>query len=139
MTARRSGERGFSVIEALVAVAILGFALASLLGWRTSLLRQHERLQSVETDITAKRNALAVLTEVNPMAAPEGRLDISPGVALTWRATPLTPVRRSAAYPAGDGDHDVALYRMDVTLVRAGGAPIRFSIERVGWSEAGEP
>jgi prepilin-type N-terminal cleavage/methylation domain-containing protein len=136
---RRRGERGLSLIEALAAIAILGIAMSSLMAWRSALLRQHARISEAEAIATARTNALSLLSDVNPMATPEGTLDVSPGVRVSWTATPLTPSHRSVAYPAGEGAFRVALYRVDALVERPPMAPLAFSLERLGWASLDGP
>ncbi|MDX2233491.1 MAG: hypothetical protein NW200_03250 [Hyphomonadaceae bacterium] len=131
---RRGRHNGFSALEAVIAVIILGLALSALLSWRMDLARRQDRVSALQGDATAQRNALLVLREINPMATPEGVLDLSAQTRVTWRATAVTDRARSMAYPAGDGAFDVALYRIDATVNRAGEAPIGFSFERLGWT-----
>lgn len=127
-------QRGFSVLEALVAVAILGLAFSSLLAFRQTLLRQTQKVEALERANTASRNALALLADVNPMAEPTGARPLQPGVTMTWRATPLSAETAARAYPTGLGDHRVALFRMDVRVESDDATLAAFSVERLGWS-----
>lgn len=130
---RQTHKRGLSAIEALIAIAILGFAFSGLMSWRQAILRQHQRVDTMEQENRQRNNAMAVLADINPMAAPSGALEISPGETVSWRASPLSTRSRSTAYPSGDGDFIVALYRMDVHI-DADGAPVSaFAFERLGW------
>jgi prepilin-type N-terminal cleavage/methylation domain-containing protein len=127
-------KRGLSLIEALIAIAILGIAFSGLLSWRQTILRQHQRLEAVERVNRASNNAAALLADVNPMAEPAGTRVISQEEVVSWQSTPLTTRRRSTAYAGGEGDFIVALYRMDVRIEGIGPEPSTFTFERLGWS-----
>lgn len=129
-------RRGFSVLEALIAVAVLGIGLSALLGLRQTILRQMHAAATLETADTDIRNAMALIAEVNPMIEPAGTREISPRRIVRWRSERLTAMRRSKAYPAGDGSHDVALFRLHVTVVAQDDATVEYEVERLGWREA---
>lgn len=124
------------MLEALIAVAVLGLGLSALLSLRQTILRQINAAAALEVADTDIRNAMALIAEVNPMIAPEGTRDISPERTVHWRAERITAVRRARVYPAGDGDHDVALFRLHVTVVVRDGVTAEYEVERLGWREA---
>lgn len=131
---KRAREHGFSVLEALFAVAILAIAIAPILAVQTQATREMGRLEKARVQASAEQNALALLKEINPMAEPEGAREIGGGQVLSWRATPLSYVRRSIGRDAPNGDFDVALYRFDATVRAADGARVTvFSVEQMGW------
>jgi type II secretory pathway pseudopilin PulG len=130
---RHQSTRGLSVIEALIAIAILGIAFSGLLSWRQMILQQITRVEALEHDNRSRNNALALLADINPMTAPAGAFDLSAGETVSWQAIPLSTPSRSTAYPNGEGEFIVALYRLDVRVLAANGQASMFSMERVGW------
>ncbi len=90
-------------------------------------------MDAMTLDVSTQRNALALVRDINPMATPQGEMAVSPGIELRWRATAISAVTRSVAYPAGDGDFDVALFRIDATVVRNQKPALTFSVDSLGW------
>lgn len=129
-------RRGFSVIEALIAVAVLGLGLSALMALRVVVLRQMQTVATLETTETDVRNAMATLADINPMATPDGARELSPTQVVRWRSERITEVRRSKAYPAGDGDFDAALFRLHVAVVTQERTTAQYDVERLGWREA---
>lgn len=132
-------RRGFSLLEALIAVAVLGIGLSALLGLRQAVLRQMHTVATLEAAETDMRNAMAMVADVNPMTTPEGVRKISASQSVRWRSDQITAVRRSRAYPAGDGDFDVALFRLHVAVVTRESVTAAYDVERLGWRDAGLP
>lgn len=129
-------RRGFSLLEALIAVAVLGIGLSALLGLRQTVLRRLHTVTALESAETDMRNAMAMTADVNPMETPEGVRELSASQSVRWRSEQITAVRRSRAYPAGDGDFDVALFRLQVSVVTREDATAVYNVERLGWREA---
>ncbi|PTQ11429.1 hypothetical protein CLG96_08235 [Sphingomonas oleivorans] len=127
-------DRGFTVIELLVAVVIMAMVLIPVARMQADLSRRHARQAVLLDRFTAMHNALALLRGLNPLAEPSGRRLLAPGLLLQWRATRVSEVRRSLRFLGGEGDFDVALFRIDAQILRSsGGMPMRFAIERLGW------
>ncbi|NEX94781.1 prepilin-type N-terminal cleavage/methylation domain-containing protein [Caulobacter sp. 17J65-9] len=129
----RPHERGFSLLEALVALMILALALAPLLSLQSQITRRSARQAVLQEQATAQRNALAMLDTINPMAEPAGERSLARGWSLQWTATPLTEVRRSRRFLGGEGEFEVALYAVDAAVVRDARTVAAFTVEQVGW------
>jgi Tfp pilus assembly protein PilV len=134
---RRAGQFGFSTIEALAALAIVAVALVPLLDLQTQITRAHAQQRTIRAEADARRNALALLRDVNPTAAPEGLRQIGDGLTMRWRATPLTASVRTTRGGQGDGDFDVRLYRLDVD-VRGPRIETAFQVEQLGWRQVSQ-
>ena len=131
-------EEGFSVIEALVGVAILGIALAPLIELQTGVTRQSQRQAALEEQLVTQRNALVVLRDINVMEEPDGRRELTGGRRLFWTATPLTPDTRSLRFLGGEGNFEVALFEVHAEVREPRRPAIRFSIEQLGWHRLAE-
>jgi Tfp pilus assembly protein PilV len=131
---KRDARAGFSVIEALVAVAVMAIALVPLLTLQSQVTRQYTRERAIRAEIEDQRNALAVLRDVNAMRVTTGEMAIGGGHTMAWRTEPLT--REASTIPHGDKSFDVALYRIDVDVRNGRGARLnRFSVDQLGWRD----
>lgn len=131
---RFSREAGLSTIEVLVAVAVLGLALAPLVMVQGQIARTHARYEETYARSTLQRNALAMLQDMNPMQTSTGQIALDAENTLRWTSRPLSDVARGSDHPIGDGAFDVALYQVDAEIIGPNaGVRLRFSTERVGW------
>jgi general secretion pathway protein I len=135
---QKTSNRGLSVIEALIAVAILGIAFSGILSWRQAALRQHQRIETQEQVNRAQRNAMALLADINPMQQPAGAINMAPGESVAWNATALTRPRPAMTHNSGEHSFSVVLYRMDVRITGESGTPTLVSFERLGWAPIDE-
>lgn len=130
-------RRGLSVLEAMVAIAILAIAIVPLLEIQSQIARTHQRYEALYERVTMHNNAFAILRDLNPSLNPEGRIELAPGVLMTWTSRQIGDEVRSTVYPNGDGQFDVALF--EVSVVVASEIPNRtdaFVVERLGWRQA---
>src|SRR5262249_29060709 len=116
---RLRSDAGLSTIEVLVAVAVMGLALAPLIAVQSQISQTHARYQAAYLRATLHRNSLAMLKDLNPMAKPRGAIQLDPSRTLRWTSEAVTEVVRNADYPVGDGPYDVALYAVDAQVTDA--------------------
>ena len=131
---KSANTAGFSVMEALVAIAILAIALIPILMLQTQTSRDSIRETQVRAAITDQNNALSVLREINPMQQPTGQIAISATRAVIWRATPLSPITPTIAHAGAETSFDAALYRLNVEIRDAHGVrQANFVVDQMGW------
>lgn len=134
MATRGRGRDGFSLIEALVALAIASMTLMAIFELQIQMTRNQQRAALAIEQVAVQENALALTRSLNPMAQPQGRIELPGGDVVVWSAEPRGERRVNAGFPAGQGAFEVQLYRVTVEVERARGrppAPLIF--DRVGW------
>jgi prepilin-type N-terminal cleavage/methylation domain-containing protein len=103
---------GFTLIEVIVALAILSAGLLAFYEFLASSLHAADRVRAAAEAYDRDRNALALAATLNPMATPDGDFDLGP-YRIRWHATPITIPERSTASPgSGPGSFTIALYRV---------------------------
>jgi len=128
------GRGGFSLIEALVALAIASMTLMAIFELQIQMARGQQRAALAIEQVAAQENAIALTRDLNPMERPQGRIELPGGDVVVWSAEPKSERRVNAGFPAGDGAYEVQLYRVTVGIERAQGrppAPLVF--DRRGW------
>jgi len=125
---------GFSLIEALVALAIASMTLMAIFELQIQMTRSQQRAALAIEQVAVQENALALTRNLNPMAQPQGRIELPGGDTVVWSAEPKSERRINAGFPAADGTFEVQLYRLTVAVERAQGRPpAPVSFDRLGW------
>ena len=91
MTPRRARrQRGFTLLEAIVAVAILGMALMPLLAFISQSALDLRLAGDANARSLAQQNVLAFLETLNPMERPAGEADLG-DLHVTWVSRQAVP------------------------------------------------
>lgn len=128
-------QRGFSLLEAVVATVLISGAGAALFSWINSELGSVSRLQQSNAQAEAMANVLELMHTVNPMLTPEGAFSFA-AYRLAWKANPVTQVQDGLSYPQGISLYQLALYD---TLVRVNNPDgthwFDFTLRQVGYKK----
>jgi general secretion pathway protein I len=128
---------GFTLIETIVALVILATAVVAFYGFLSSELNGAKRVEAAATDYDRRMNALELATALNPMAHPQGSIDLG-AYHIAWSSQLLGQLHQSNRFPAGRGAFKVALYRM--TFSFPGSTETRpISVTRLGYRHDGVP
>ena len=131
-------ERGFSLLEAIVALAILaaaGLALFAAMSQSLQMVGRADRAREVDAGL---RNALAWMERVNPMEDPQGEQDLG-AFELRWSAEPIEPPRDGATGTIRPGLYEIGLYRTTLQLWRDGALEREAVVHRVGYRQVRYP
>ncbi len=128
---------GFSLIEALVALAIASVCLLALFGLQRQLVSAQRRYEAATARAEAQRNVMALIRDIDPETQPEGSTALPDGEHLSWTSRPVSPLR-PALTPGGEaGPYVVRLHLVKAALTDARGAVKGVvSVERMGWRPA---
>lgn len=126
-------QRGFTLLEAVVAMVLISSTGVALFGWINSELGALARLQDANARAEAKVNAVEYMHTVNPMLAPEGKVSFA-ACRLTWKSETVTDVQDGVSYPRGIGLYQLALYDTAIKVQHADGTPwFDFTLRQVGY------
>ncbi len=126
---------GFTILEAMISLAIAGFCLTAIFGLQHALVDGQKHHERALEQVVVRRNALAMIRDLNIDVTPQGDVDLPPNFSLHWTATALGDRVLSANFPAGDGTYYVTLYRLAVEVDDPSGAAVdSFNVERWGWT-----
>lgn len=137
---RLGGPRGFSLIEALVALIIAAISLAAVLELQRQLADGQARYERTLSIAQLQRDALALTADINPAARPEGRVPLAAGRSLRWRAEPRSAVALNSGSAASGRRYAMQLYRVTVDILDPSGVALgQVAFDRVGWQRLGRP
>lgn len=127
------GSRGFSLLEAVVAMAIIAGVGMALFSWINSNIEALGRVQDANSRAAATANVLEFMSTVNPMMAPEGKADLG-NYRMTWRAAAVTAAQDGTGYPSGVSLYQFALYDNLIAIERTDGTPwFNLTLRQVGY------
>ena len=134
MSMRGRGRDGFSLIEALVALAIASMTLMAIFELQIQMARSQQRAALAIEQVAAQENALALTRAVNPMERPDGSIIVPGGETVRWISVPKGRPVTNAGFPVGQGAFEVQLYTMTVSIQPvAGPPPAPLTFDRMGW------
>ena len=89
----KSSEQGFTVLEALVAIALLAIALIPLLSFQSQIVNGSVRLETNAERLIAQASAYEYLSTIDYGVSPEGDMEIGGGWVLAWSTKPQGPLQ----------------------------------------------
>lgn len=135
----RLSQRGFSLLEAVVAIVLISSTGLALFGWINSSLINLGRVREVNARTETTQNALEYMAAVNPMLTPSGKTHLG-DTELAWHAELIPPIRDGSGYPQGMGLWQFALYDTHVTLLQRGVEPwFSFRLRQLGYKKVRAP
>lgn len=128
-------QAGMTLLEAIVALAVLGVGAMALFGWMGTNARSLDRVAAITDGLAIERSALAIVEQVNPMAEPDGERDVG-DLRVAWTSRPITAPKPGRGPGGPVTVFDLALYEVDVVVRHPRHDVRRFSVRKVGWVTA---
>ena len=137
MTAKapfEGGQRGFTLLEAIVALAIMALALIPLVTYIAQAADSLQRAGESNDRSVAMQAALALMDPVNPLAEPQGQLPIDDTVSVEWHSDIAVPPNTGVLVGGGLANFRIGFYTMHVTLSRTNEPSwFSFDLRKVGY------
>lgn len=115
---KRSGVRGFGLLEAIVALVLLAATGGALFAWLAQTTRDFGRADEAQERAKLSLRALALLEAINPNTEPVGERRVG-DLTVSWRAELIEPVRTSVPTQAMQPVRwRVGLYRLQAEVRR---------------------
>ncbi len=131
-------QRGFTLIEAIVALVLIATTGMALFGWINSNIITLNRVQEINAVNAATVNAVEYMNNINPMAVPEGQTNLG-FCRLSWKAEAATETRDGAGYPYSTSLYQLNMYQTKVTLQKPDGQFwFAFTLQQVGYKKVRE-
>ncbi len=130
--------RGFSLLEAIVALVLISMVGMALFGWVNANLQSLQRIQQVQKRHEAARNAMIFMETVNPMQQPTG--DSTIGLyRFEWKADSLAEPMDNTSGLAGSGIYSVGLYETTVNIYVEQEWVTVIKLNQVGYKQVRDP
>ncbi len=128
-----ASQRGFTLIEVLIASAIAIASMGLLLQLFGSGLDRLNRVSLSAHRIVAEKEIINRLSTINPALSSKGK-GVVEGLKYSWKVKQLKPYQHVSPtlgeipYP-----RYVALYQINIELIRQDGYKSQLEITRLGW------
>ncbi len=130
----RKQQTGFSLLEAIVAIAVVGVSGGALFGWVNTVMVTLSRVEAHAERQYVTQQAVAVIEIINPMIEPAGHWDMG-DYDMQWQATAVEPPKDSVNRYGLPGLYQVGLYEVTVELTRDGKPLSSFVTRQVGYKQ----
>lgn len=132
---RKNSQFGFTLIEAIVALVLVGSVGMALFSWINTNIITLNRVQEINAQSEATRNIIEYMNAINPMIRPEGKVDFG-SCQVTWQAEISTDMQDGANYPRGVGFYQLAMYRTNIDVKKSSGEPwFGLTLQQVGYKK----
>jgi general secretion pathway protein I len=125
-------QRGFTLLEAIVAVAILGMAIMPLLAFISQSALELRLAGEANVRNLAYQNVLSFIETVNPMDIPNGEADIGT-YHVNWTSQPAVPETFNSVVGFGLPGFRLGFYNMDVQVSRDRAPWFNFVARKMGY------
>lgn len=132
MSIRGRHSRGFTLLEAIVAMVIMATSLLALYSWLSTNTIALNRVRAQTLSLEDARSALAVIETLNPSATPVGERTLGP-LLVRWSATPVADRRPGLTEAAMATQFDHELFELQVEVLRDGKQSREFRVRKAGW------
>lgn len=127
-------QRGFGLLEAIVALALLAGLGLSVFAWINSNLAAVSRLRGYDDETRLRFTATEWALTLNPALLGHGEAMLDEGTRIRWEARPLAPMTPVVPFPGGvSTPFRLARYAVHVSASRSGLArPVEIDLILVG-------
>ena len=109
---------GFTLLEAIVALVLIGTAGMALFSWINSSIVSLRRVEDANARNAAASNIIEYMQSVNPMLTPDGKVDFG-AYQIRWKSDPLTAVVDGVSNPQGASLFQLGMYETKIEAVKA--------------------
>ena len=114
----RLRTRGFTLIEALVALVLIGAVGMALFTWIDSSMVSLRRVEDANARNDATANIIEYMQAVNPMQTPQGKANFG-SYQIQWNSDPVTDQVDGVTSPQGTSLYQLALYQTKISVAKA--------------------
>jgi len=133
----RLRRRGFTLLEAIVAVAIVGIALIPISTFISQMVSSLIRAGESNARNIAQQSVIELLEPLNPLERPTGEDQVG-DLSIRWESSPIIKPNDVARLGTGLAAFSIGFYSVAVSVDRADRGPwFSFDMRKVGYRRIG--
>jgi general secretion pathway protein I len=134
----RNNSKGFTLLEAIVALAVMALALIPLVSFITQSANELLRAGDSNERSFVMQSALALMEPINPMAEGSGNIALDNDLTLTWESQTIVEPNPGVQVGAGLAAYRLGFYKVHVTVNRGQAAWFDFDMRKVGYEKTAQ-
>lgn len=138
MTRRARKQRGFTLLEAMVALVIFSLAAMGIYGWVNANLISLNRLADLAANEQVLNSAVERLRIVNMSEETEGAFNVD-DYNVQWRADLVEPWHNGVTAAGAITIYDLALYEVKLVFLKDGRERGHFSYRNTVYKQVRQP
>lgn len=127
-------DRGFTLLEAIVALTIVGLTLVPVMSFLAESSRQISAVAEANLKAGVQQTAMAYLDVVNPMLMPSGEAPISRNLSVRWISQPLIDKMSDAKLGGRLGTYNINFYAVEATVMRDEHEWFTLQMRKIGYA-----
>jgi len=131
---RRAGlASGFTLLEAIVALTVIGIAMLPVMSFLAQATRQLSAAADSNRRVFAQQAVMAFSEAMNPLATPDGETQLSPNLTVRWISTPIAAPNEQSRLGGRLGGYRIGFYAVEFTLVQDQQDWFSFTARKIGY------
>lgn len=124
-------QHGFTLLEAIVALAILAMSALALYAWLNSSLMILKRVDDVYRTAAVVDSTIEWVAALDPYKHQNGSEDIA-GMQVQWQFVPINDPRKAYDMSGNLSVNDIQLFRAEITIRQEQQVVAQFELIRIG-------
>ncbi len=129
----RKKSRGFTLLEAIVALVIIGVALIPVMSFLTNASRQLAVAADTTQRALTEQTLVAFVETINPLEKPTGEAELTSGLNIRWVSEEVVAPATQFLPGARAGGATIGLYQINISVIRNEKEWFNYPVRKIGF------
>jgi type II secretory pathway component PulJ len=132
MRTSKTQSLGFTLIEAIVAMTIIGMTMLPVMVLISQSMTQLIRVQDINERAQAVKTALAIIEPINPATSPTGQVSTG-NTSITWNSSIIVQPNSNVQTGSGLAGYSISFHNVKVDILQDNEVWFSFNLRKVGY------